>query len=125
MTVVIPTLPPRGRFLRPIGLHRFGYTMRVVGHVDPENALDHPAIEYERWGVRGGMPVDDGNVRRGYYLSLCPTLLPGVWRYPPKTPDDGGWSRDGYRNSVPSVQRWETYYRLIDQDERGQMELFS
>lgn len=117
------SLPPLGTFLRPVGIMRWKYTMRVIRHFPPDRYNWNPGIEYERWGIRDGRPYDDGDVTAGHSIDLMPTLLPGVWRYPPALPDEYDGPDSSYRYAQPSYQRWETYFREIGCDERGQMGL--
>ena len=122
---VTQPLPPLGSFLRPIGSRRWWlYTLRVLRHFDPGPGDDAPSIEYERWGIRDGLPYDDGAVQRGHYIMLAPTSMPGVWRYPWQWPEprenDWDWS---YRWAQPSVNNQEVYFRAILCDDRGQMRL--
>lgn len=67
-------LPPLGAFIRPIGMTRYGYCLRVVRQFTDDDG--QPAIEYERWGMRDGRPVDDGHILREYYTDLVPCLIP-------------------------------------------------
>jgi hypothetical protein len=90
---------------------------------EQDKNLEFPAIEYERWGILDGCPFDDGHLRRGYFIDLVPTLVPGVWRYPPLQPS--GRCRDGYRYATPEYRIWETYYRTMSVDQHGQQELFA
>lgn len=117
-------LPPPGAFLRPIGIHRFRYAMRVLRVFDACNS-EPPGIEYERWGISAdGMPIDDGNVSRGFFIDLIPSLIRGVYRSAYRYPDPGDGDVISYRWARPEVHRWPTYYRLIGCDGRGQMDMF-
>ncbi|MGE8591480.1 MAG: hypothetical protein ACN6OD_19105 [Alcaligenes sp.] len=125
-------LPPLGAFLRPVGILRYGYCIRVMQQFDPaeDKNLAFPAIEYERWGIRDGQPFDDGNVRRGSYIDLLPAMVPGVWRPAVHTGEIArciGYRRgdEGPRWCQPSRQLVETYYRLMPLNSDGQMELFT
>lgn len=115
------SLPPLGAFLRPVGMIHYGYCLRVLRHFADD---ERPGVEYERWGMRDGCPLDDGHIQREYYIDLVPCLTPGLWRYPPAQPDD--WhDRDGYRYATPGYRTWETYYRLMSMDQHGQRKLFA
>lgn len=110
-------MPAPGTWLRPLGTFRWGYTLRVV-------AVDRDGIEYERWGTSHGRPVDDGHISKGCYTLLQPTLLPGVWRYPPANVDDGHDS-DEYRWAAPSHQLTEVYFLACPGPVGTQMELLA
>ncbi|CAM4133637.1 hypothetical protein [Kerstersia similis] len=102
--------------------------MQLFDPAEDKN-LDFPAIEYERWGIRGGQPFDDGNVRRGSFIDLLPAMVAGVWRPAVHTGEAPAWlghrrGDEGSRWCQPSRQLVETYYRLVPHDDAGQMELF-
>lgn len=103
-------LPALSTFLRPIGICRYAFSLRVVRHFPADRNSSSNGIEYERWGLRCARPYDDGHVSRGYFLDLEPTRITGVYRCPPTTNDDGGY--EGYRYAQPSVHLWPTYYRV-------------
>lgn len=105
-------LPAIGTFLRPIGLIRYGYCLRVMRQFHG-SAVEEPGIEYERWGMQDGLPCDDGHVKRGYYIDLLPGPAPDVWAYT-------------CRFGIYSAAWAEPlYYRAIGCDDSGQQELFA
>lgn len=114
-------LPPLGSFLRPIGARSFGYTMQVTRHYI--EADEPSAIEYARWGIRDGLPCDDGHIKPGRIIELEQTAIPGVWRWPWRWPEARNDDTQSYRWAQPSRIDGVVYYRIIDCDDRGQMRL--
>lgn len=74
------SLPPMGAYLRPVGIHCYGYCVRVVRQFASDGCAQHPCIEYERWGLRDGLPHDDGHVMRGSFIDLLPGPCADAWR---------------------------------------------
>lgn len=105
-------LPAIGTFLRPIGLIRYGYCLRVMRQFHG-SAVEEPGIEYERWGMQDGRPHDDGHVKGGYFIDLNPGPAPGVWA------DVCRFGSDRAAWLEP------LYYRAIDCDDTGQRSLFA
>jgi hypothetical protein len=103
---MMDALPPLGAFIRPIGPTRYGYCLRVLRQIDTKEG---PCIEGERWGMRDQRPLDDGHIQREHFEYLTPSLVPGVWLKP-------GWSR---------LWEEEVYFRLMQTNPAGQMELFA
>ncbi|WP_313073241.1 hypothetical protein [Melaminivora sp.] len=77
---MIASLPPVGAYLRPVGLYRYSYCIRVVRQLAGDESNHRSGIEGERWGLQDGIPHDDGHVMRGWFADLLPGPGMDVWR---------------------------------------------
>lgn len=103
-------MPPVGAFLRPVG-YGYGYCLRVVKTWAPDKEHPRGYVEFERWGLKDGVPVRDGHHDHSWQSDLVPAL-PGVWR-------------DEWPHQTPRWSCCPLYYRLMDTGPKGQMELLA
>ena len=101
--------PPVGAYLRAVG-QGYGYCLRVVRNFQPDPAdRDQEGTEFERWGMKDGIPIRDGHHDHCWLYGLK-LVLPGVWK-------------DEWEHDTPRWSCCPLYYRIMNTGPKGQMEL--
>lgn len=73
--------PPTGAFLRPVG--HYAYSYKVLSVHAPSKDDPQEVVVFERWGLKDGIPIDDGHVKGGFSIRGLRRVLPDVWKDAP------------------------------------------